>query len=71
MGVSRWGLPSISAPVDEIWLRNRLAVPISSWQLLLGLERNTLQAEPLARLLIFSSPASFSVFTQMLTSPKF
>lgn len=34
-------LPSISAPVDEIWLRNRLTVPISSWQLFLGLERNT------------------------------
>lgn len=58
-GGARWGrskrsgagacLPSISAPVDEIWLRDRLTVPISSWHLFLGLERNTpLQAEPLA-----------------------
>lgn len=45
-------LPSISAPVDEIWLRDRLAVPTSSWQLLLVLERNVLQAEPLAQLQI-------------------
>ena len=38
-----WGacLPSISAPVDEIWLRDRLTVPISSLHLFLGLERNT------------------------------
>lgn len=34
-------MPSISAPVDEIWLRDRLTVPISSLHLFLGLERNT------------------------------
>lgn len=34
-------LPSISAPVEEIWLRDRLTVPISSWHLFPGLERNT------------------------------
>lgn len=35
-------LPSISAPVDEIWLRESLAVPISSRQLRVELERSTL-----------------------------
>lgn len=33
-------LPSISAPVDEIWLSTRLTVPISLQNLFLGLERS-------------------------------
>jgi hypothetical protein len=46
-------LPSISSPLDEIWLRDRLTVPISSRQffLELGRKKHTLRPEPLARLL--------------------
>lgn len=45
-------LPWISSPVDEIWLKHKLADPISSRQLCLELG-NTLQAEALSQLCLF------------------